>query len=46
MQKISRYEDGVLPNIKKRLARESSFTNNSLVRFDIFLKTFIISYIP
>lgn len=39
-QKISRYEDGVLPNIKKRIARESSFTNIWLVRFDIFLKPF------
>jgi hypothetical protein len=31
-QKIARYEDGVLPNIKKRLIRESAYTNNWLVR--------------
>lgn len=44
-QKISRYEDGILPNIKKRIARESSFTNIWLVRFDILLKTFIKLYL-
>lgn len=31
-QKIARYEDEVLPNIKKRIARESSYTNNWMVR--------------
>jgi hypothetical protein len=31
-QKIARYEDGVLPNINKRLIRESAYTNNWLVR--------------
>ncbi|RHN65625.1 putative transcription factor interactor and regulator CCHC(Zn) family [Medicago truncatula] len=30
--KITRYEDDVLPNIKKRLARESAYTNVWLVR--------------
>lgn len=32
-QKIARYEDNVLPNIKKRIARESAYTNNWLVRY-------------
>jgi hypothetical protein len=31
--KIARYEDVVLPNIKKRLARESAYTNVWLVRY-------------
>ena len=31
--KIARYEDDVLPNIKKRSARESVYTNNWLVRY-------------
>jgi hypothetical protein len=31
-EKISRYEDGVLPNIKKKLEKESSYTKNWLVR--------------
>jgi len=31
--KIARYEDDVLPNIKKRFARESAYTNNWLVRY-------------
>jgi len=31
-QKIARYEDGVLPNIKKRLVKESAYTNNWVVR--------------
>lgn len=34
-QKIARYEDEVLPNIKKRIARESAYTNNWLVRYVI-----------
>lgn len=34
-QKIARYEDEVLPNIKKRIARESNITNNWLVRYVI-----------
>jgi hypothetical protein len=33
-QKAARLEDGVLPNIKKKLDRESSFTNNWLVRYE------------
>jgi len=32
-QKIARYEDEVLPNIKKRIAREYAYTNNWLVRY-------------
>jgi len=31
--KIARYEDDVLPNIKKRLAREFAYTNVWLVRY-------------
>ena len=31
-EKISRYGDGVLPNIKKKLEKESSYTKNWLVR--------------
>jgi len=33
-KRIDRYEDDVLPNIKKRIARESAYTNNWLVRYD------------
>jgi hypothetical protein len=36
-QKAARLEDGVLPNIKKKLDRESSFTNNWLVRYEFLL---------
>jgi len=31
-QKVANYEGSILPNIKKVLARESSYTNNLLVR--------------
>jgi hypothetical protein len=31
--KIASYEDDVLPNIKKRIARESAYTSNWLVRY-------------
>ena len=34
-QKIARYEDEVLPNIKKRIARESTYINNWMVRYVI-----------
>lgn len=32
-KKIERYEDDVLPNIKKRIARESAYTNIWLIRY-------------
>jgi hypothetical protein len=32
-QKVARYNDNVLPNIRKRLERESSFSNNWIVRY-------------
>jgi len=35
-QRIARYEDVVLPNIKKKLARESANTNNWLARYVTF----------
>lgn len=34
-QKIEKYEDGVLPNIKKKLAKESSYINNWIVRYTV-----------
>jgi transposase-like protein len=33
-KKIARYEDDVLPNIKKKMVREAANTNNWLVRYD------------
>jgi hypothetical protein len=30
-QKIGRYGESILPDIKKKLAREASFTNNWMV---------------
>jgi hypothetical protein len=32
-RKIERYKDDVLPNIKKRIARESAYTNIWLIRY-------------
>jgi hypothetical protein len=32
IQKVAKYEDNVLPNIKERLDRESSYTINWIVR--------------
>jgi hypothetical protein len=32
-QKIANYADNILPNIRKKLERESSFTNNWVVRY-------------
>jgi len=32
-QKIQRYTDSVLPNIKKKIEKEASFTNKFLVRY-------------
>lgn len=41
-QKIARYEGVVLPNIKKRIERESAYTNNWLVRYVIILQICIL----
>lgn len=47
-EKIAKYVDGeVLPNIKKRLEKESSYTNNWLVRYDsftCFIYVHLVSY--
>jgi len=41
-QNIARYEGVVLPNIKKRIEKESAYTNNWLVRYVIILQIFIL----
>lgn len=33
-KKIAKYEDDVLPNIKKKMVREAANTNNWVVRYD------------
>jgi len=40
--KIARYEGVVLPNIKKRIEKESTYTNNWLVRYVIILQICIL----
>jgi len=37
-QKVANYADNILPNIRKKLERESSFTNNWVVRYAYFTK--------
>jgi hypothetical protein len=39
-QKIGRYEESILPNIRKKLEREASFTNQWMVRYKILLLKF------
>jgi hypothetical protein len=45
-QKIGRYDESILPDIKKKLAREASFTNNWMVRYDfLFIWYEIIDFL-
>jgi hypothetical protein len=41
-QRIARYEDVVLPNIKKKLVRESANTNNWMVRYVTFSPSILV----
>ena len=34
-QKVENYADNILPNIRKKIQREKSFTNNWVVRYAI-----------
>jgi transposase-like protein len=44
-EKIAKYADGeVLPNIKKRLEKESAYANNWIVRYDHSLILFMENY--
>jgi len=43
-KKIDKYEDGVLPNMKKKIVRESAYTNNWLVRYVFYCECYCKSF--
>jgi hypothetical protein len=45
-EKIAKYADGeVLPNIKKKLEKESSYTNNWVVRYELLNTSLLFTFI-